>query len=244
MENYFNYFTEIEEHFQNRRGTLTLLSPLDWSLIESFQSSGIPLEVVRRGIDRAFEKHSKARSKIRKVNSLAYCTQTILTEFERHKENLVGGSSPDSLRISPSGLRDADKANLIQLLNKAIDLLKDSLCHLPSLLKASLANILEKTAMVLEEIKTEVAACEQPDYEQLEMRLSTLEEKVLASLISGLSEEELLGVRSEVQREVQRHRRDLKPEQMAMLERKMIHKRLFDHFRLPRLSLFYLPLNQ
>ncbi len=49
MENYFNYFTEIEEHWQQCRGTVTLLSPLDWALIESFQESGIPLEVVLRG---------------------------------------------------------------------------------------------------------------------------------------------------------------------------------------------------
>ncbi len=36
--NYFNYFTEIEEHFQRARGTgLFLLSPLDWALIESWK---------------------------------------------------------------------------------------------------------------------------------------------------------------------------------------------------------------
>jgi len=28
--NYFNYFTEIEERFQQRRGSLLLLSTLDW----------------------------------------------------------------------------------------------------------------------------------------------------------------------------------------------------------------------
>ena len=33
METYFNYFTEIEEHFQRRRGTLLMLSPLDWALM-------------------------------------------------------------------------------------------------------------------------------------------------------------------------------------------------------------------
>ena len=37
--NYFNYFTEIEEHFQRARGTgLFLLSPLDWALIESWKN--------------------------------------------------------------------------------------------------------------------------------------------------------------------------------------------------------------
>ena len=50
--NYYNYFTEVEEHFQKARGTgLFLLSPLDWALIESWKNAGVPLEAVVRGID-------------------------------------------------------------------------------------------------------------------------------------------------------------------------------------------------
>ena len=56
MENYFNYFTEIEEQFLRRRGGGLLLSTLDWALIESWKNSGVPLEAVLRGIDLAFEK--------------------------------------------------------------------------------------------------------------------------------------------------------------------------------------------
>ena len=44
LHNYFNYFTEIEEHFQRRRGTILLLSTLDWALIETWKEAGIPLE--------------------------------------------------------------------------------------------------------------------------------------------------------------------------------------------------------
>ena len=55
--NYFNYFTEVEDHFQRARGTgLFLLSPLDWALIETWKNAGVPLEAVLRGIDSAFEK--------------------------------------------------------------------------------------------------------------------------------------------------------------------------------------------
>src|SRR3569832_2205519 len=83
--NYFNYFTEIEEHFQRARGTgLFLLSPMDWALIEAWKNSGIPLEAVLRGIDIAFEKWRArpARSRIHQVNSLAYCTQAITAEAQ------------------------------------------------------------------------------------------------------------------------------------------------------------------
>src|SRR5947199_7036516 len=77
--NYFNYFTEIEEHFQRARGTsLFLLSPLDWAIIENWKNSGVPLEAVLRGIDEAFEKCRSLKVKTRRVNSIAYCSQAVL----------------------------------------------------------------------------------------------------------------------------------------------------------------------
>jgi len=243
MENYFNYFTEIEEHFQNRRGTPSLLSPLDWSLIESFQSAGIPLEVVLRGIDRAFEKRSRRSARPQKINSLAYCTQAILAEYEHHGDSLAGSSSQSGDKALPTESSETDRANLIQLLDKAVDLLKQSKSQSPFQPGTTVGEVIGSTILALQEIKTEIAACRHPDYERLEMRLSTLEEKVLASLISSLSEDGLVAVRAEVSSEIQRHRRGLRAEQMALLERKMLHKRLFDQFRLTRLRLFYLPLN-
>jgi len=57
VENYFNYFTEIEEHYRRCRSADTathprmLLSPVDWALIESWKEAGIPLEAVQAGID-------------------------------------------------------------------------------------------------------------------------------------------------------------------------------------------------
>ena len=58
--NYFNYFTEIENFYQTKRETFTLISSLDWVLIENWKEQGIPLEIVLKGIDRAFS-HAKRR---------------------------------------------------------------------------------------------------------------------------------------------------------------------------------------
>src|SRR6185312_8290056 len=79
LDNYFNYFTEIEEHFQRRRGSILLLSALDWALIETWKAAGIPLEAVLRGIDSAFDRYDLRASKTKKVNSLAYCSQEVLS---------------------------------------------------------------------------------------------------------------------------------------------------------------------
>ena len=46
--NYFNYFTEIEEHFWRKRGAHLLVSPLDWAIVETWQRAGIPLDAVLR----------------------------------------------------------------------------------------------------------------------------------------------------------------------------------------------------
>src|SRR5580692_6501724 len=84
--NYFEYFSEIEERFSRRRGSLLLLSTLDWALIETWREAGIPLEAVLRGIDNAFDKHdaklSRAKTRARKVNGLAWCSQAVMQAAE------------------------------------------------------------------------------------------------------------------------------------------------------------------
>src|SRR5260370_5242433 len=87
MQNYFNYFTEIEERFQQRRGSLLMLSTLDWALIETWREAGVPLDAVLRGIDSAFDKHDakalRAKTKGRKVNGLAWCAPSVMEAAEQ-----------------------------------------------------------------------------------------------------------------------------------------------------------------
>ena len=92
MQNYFNYFTEIEERFQQRRGAILLLSTLDWALIETWQEAGIPLEAVLRGIDTAFEKYEarQKRGRMRRVNGLAWCSQAVMEAAEELREASAG----------------------------------------------------------------------------------------------------------------------------------------------------------
>src|SRR5574342_653017 len=81
MENYYNYFTEIEEYFWKKRGTALLVSTLDWALIDSWKQAAIPLEAVLKGIDQAFEKYDARRKSGRRrqrINGLAYCHQAVL----------------------------------------------------------------------------------------------------------------------------------------------------------------------
>ncbi|MFZ3211639.1 MAG: hypothetical protein WA188_08995, partial [Terriglobales bacterium] len=119
MENYFNYFTEIEEHFQRRRGTVLLLSTLDWALIETWKGAGIPLEAVLRGIDATFESYERRPRKAqRKVNGLAFCSQEVLAAAEDMKEAAVGVASPqtrDRAAFDPGEIAAYLTGNAVQI---------------------------------------------------------------------------------------------------------------------------------
>ena len=239
MENYFNYFTEIEEHFQKCRGKATLLSPLDWSLIESFRQAGISVETVLRGMDYAFEKFKTRKNKVRNINSLAYCAQAVLVEHERQRENNVGKSKEPN----PEARGTEERQNLIRLISDACERLKVAASRLREQPSNSPIDILEQVRNSLQAIQGEILTEESLDYENLELRLGAMEERIFAALITTLSDETLVNLRQQVSQEIGRHKRTLKAEHVAMLERKIITRRLFDHFGVPRLSLFYLPLN-
>src|SRR5215469_12138934 len=117
MENYFNYFTEIEEHFQRRRGTLLLLSPLDWALMETWKDAGVPLEAVLRGIDTTFDKWDRRPRKTRKVNGLAFCSQEVLASAKEMKEAAVGTAAKEKrdTGLDQSAVAEYLKRNADQL---------------------------------------------------------------------------------------------------------------------------------
>jgi len=106
VENYFNYFTEIEEHFQRRRGGGLLLSTLDWALIETWKDAGIPLEAVLRGIDNTFDHYDQRPSKTRKINGLGFCSQEVLAAAEDMKEAAVGVA--ETQKEKPAGFQTAE----------------------------------------------------------------------------------------------------------------------------------------
>ncbi|MGA7835352.1 MAG: hypothetical protein WCA31_09130, partial [Acidimicrobiales bacterium] len=95
MQNYFNYFTEIEERFQQRRGSVLLLSTLDWALIETWREGGIPLEAALRGIDAAFDKYEsrQKRARMRRINGLAWCAQAVMQAAVEMNEASTGSAT-------------------------------------------------------------------------------------------------------------------------------------------------------
>ena len=229
VENYFNYFTEIEDHFQRRRGTLTLLSPLDWALMEIWKDAGIPLEAVLRGIDAAFDKWERRPKRTRKVNGLAYCAQEVLAAAEEMKEAAVGADPP--AKAAP-GLESST----------VTDFLRQNAAELQAAtLPESVRIIADETAAGLTSVADAFAAVYPPAMEDVERRLTVMEEKLFAALVAATPEAALLAVRTEADRDLAPYRSRMNVQQIEQLHKQYLQKRLLDQHKLPRLSLFYIP---
>ncbi len=228
METYFNYFTEIEEHFQRCHGTLLLLSPLDWALMETWKDAGIPLEAVLRGIDATFEKWERRPRKTRKVNGLAYCAQEVLASAEEMKEAAVGAPGREK--------RDAglDHSAVVEFLQRNAEQLEQ--VQLP----ASAQALAKETAATLHNLAESLSQGAPVQMEQLEQRLTVAEEKLFAALLAATPDEALLQVRSEADRDLAPYRRKMTAPQIEQLHKQYVHKRLLDRYEAPRLSLFYM----
>jgi hypothetical protein len=233
VENYFNYFTEIEEQFQRRRGGILLLSTLDWALIETWKDAGIPLEAVLRGIDGAFERYEK-RPTARKVNSLAYCAQEVLAAAEEMKEAAVGASSSDEATTKPAGFQTPD---IVAFLRRNADLLLTA--KLPERPGISGLAAARATASTLRELASGMENTS-PRLEDLERRLTVLEEKLLAVLLAATSDNDIIAIRAQADHELSPYRRKMPAAQIDQLQKQYLHKRLLEKYGLPRLSLFYM----
>jgi hypothetical protein len=213
--NYFNYYTEIEEHFQRARGTsIFLLSPLDWALLETWKNGGVPLEAVLRGIDLAFEKWRAKPKKTQMINSVAFCAQAVLAEAQR----MAGTGQPQP---EQSGASPFEPGEVQMFLARNAAVLRNA--------------GFEDAAASLEQL----AAGPLNDLEDLEQRLGILEQKMIAVLRSRQSEEQALAARKSLDNQLRPYRGKMTADQLAMLERQYLDREILEGAGIPRLSLFY-----
>jgi hypothetical protein len=235
MQNYFNYFTEIEERFQQRRGSLLMLSTLDWALIETWREAGVPLEAVLRGIDNAFDKHDakKLRSSVRtpKINGLAWCAQSVMEAVEQAMDASIGATPAAAREPLESGF---ETERVAKYLEQNASLLEEAKLAPPA---KAVAN---EVGARLRALAAGLSAEPAPSLEVLDRTLSVLEEKLFAALLTSASEEDLVALREQAARELAPYRGKMQAVQIKQVQQQFLQKKLLDACKLPRLSLFYM----
>jgi hypothetical protein len=219
--NYYNYFTEIEEHFQKTRGTsLFLLSTLDWALAGTWKDAGVPLEAVLRGIDTAFEKWRGRKVKTQMVNSLAFCAQAVMKEAE-----VMAGAVPSRVKETAPPFPIEDLRRYFMDNGEALRRQQNPAFH-------EIAGALDRLAADLEQ--------HFQNLEDLERHLTALEEKMVAAARVAQTDDQLLAARRDLDHQLRPYRGKMSAEQLSMLEKQYLERRLIEDNNLPRLSLFYL----
>ncbi len=235
--NYFNYFTEIEEYFWKKRGAHLLVSPLDWAIMEAWQKAGVPLEAALKGIDKAFESYQRSRRGAAKpLKNLAYCTDAVLEVAEEQQEAAAGSTPKAALATATEAFsRDEVKAYVAK-----------NVAHLKSSAEKQSGQrpeIAARLTEITESLNSNIVLLDTPatlDLEDVERRLTILDEKLHALLMSHAPEELMLKIQREVDGQLSTYRRKMKAQQLAMVEKQYMQKRLLEEFGIPRLSLFYL----
>lgn len=227
MENYFNYFTEIEEYFWKRRGTAMLVSTLDWALIDSWKEAHIPVEAVLKGIDRTFEKYGSRRHRARRINSLAYCQQEILA---------AAGEQEPQHPAEPQAFPEEEMARFFQ---KNAAALEKAAGEFELAGRAESAATFHSLAASLREMAGASSAAS-VNLQDTERRLTVLEDKMFSTLLQGAAECDLVSIRAEMDGQLAPVRSKMSVEQIVLLEKQFLQRKLMEKANLPRLSLFYL----
>ena len=234
--NYFNYFTEIEDYFWKKRGAHLLVSPLDWAIMETWQKAGVPLEAVLKGIDHAFESYQRSRRGAGKpLKSLAYCTDAVLEAAAEQLETAAGsppknGNAAAKEAFSRIELQAYLAKNGAQIVSVADGTRSAGV---------EFARRLKEITQSLGTLATPLDTTGTVDLEDLERRLTILDDKLQALLMSNASEETMLKIRREMDGQLAAYRRKMKAEQIALVEKQYLQKRLLEEYGLPRLSLYY-----
>src|ERR1700688_1274938 len=106
------YFTDIEGHFAQRRGTPFILSAKDWSLMKSWREDGVPLPVVIEAIDSVFAKNeTSGRKKV--ISSLSSCRHAV-KEIWNERRELYAGAHEVLPETDPLALLEALASELAQ----------------------------------------------------------------------------------------------------------------------------------
>jgi hypothetical protein len=247
MMNYFNYFTEIEGEFVKRRGSHMLVSPLDWTLIETWKKRGIPLHIVLRGINSSFDGYDQRLNRGRRVNSLFFCQQEVESLFQEYVESRVGASNGASNGViggdgngvgqNGNGATPFAPATIIEFLKTQCEALwRMETKQIDPIFRETLGRVSTRLSQIIEDVETSGVV----SAELLEMDLVMIEEVILDGLKERAGEEKLGQLRKEAGEKLRRYKQSMEREVYEQTLDNFVAQRLREIYEVPRLSLFYL----
>jgi ElaB/YqjD/DUF883 family membrane-anchored ribosome-binding protein len=219
---------------------------IDWALMENWKEKGVPLHVVLRGIEHAFDSHD-AKPRQRSVKSLMYCQEEVEAQYaewldsqtgasaattDEHESGTAASNGDERLPFPRSAITDHLARARERLLQICLDEMPER--------NGNFCDALKRASTRLREIEDDFAKAARPNAEQLEDSLTSLEKMLDESLRASVAPDELLAARAETEAQLKPYRTRMERATYEQTFDNMLLKRLREQHGLPRLSLFYL----
>lgn len=234
--NYYNYFTEIDDLFVKRRGKHMFTSPLDWALMETWKEQGIPLHIVLRGVEKAFDSY-ESRPRKRSVKTLFYCQEEVEAQFAEWVESRVGASP-----AAEDSETEADKTPFsFAAISEHLQRCRNDLVELAKRRKSDdeFSEALIRAANLLADIEKDFLSGTTLDTRRLEDSLTVLERMLTDSMLAVVSADALKELQQEIKAQLKPYRSQMEESAYKQTFENLLMKSLRDQFSVPRLSLFY-----
>lgn len=223
--NYFNYFSEIEEAFNRRRGKHFFLSPLDWAVVEGWQLREIPLHIVLRSIEKVFDGIEKSSKRQKRISSLVYFVDEVESQYSEWLESQVGKATESEPNTETN---EIDTGAVREHLGNVCADLRTA----EGVAGSDLRDVLGRVLGRLEELASKYSSTE-----ELENSLGDLERIIDDAL---LKEPEAGELAAEIDSQMSAYKSKMDKDAYRKTHDLMLLKRLREVKQIPRLSLFYL----
>ncbi len=226
------YFRAIEAEFVRRRGAPMLLSPRDWSLMNDWQTAGIPLRIVLQGIANVFDAFDRrSRPAARRVNSLSYCRQEVLAIHDLYS----------ALRAAEAGRPGPRGSDGTSVLPRHVGRLARRVREAMSCAsEAGLDPLVASLARAAADLRRLRRGAQDGSFDPLSLdgHLRRLDESILEAARASVPPEEVRAMEVEVERDLQSQQARMTTEAFATTRRALLARLLRRRCRLPRLTLF------
>jgi hypothetical protein len=206
-----DFIAAVAEHFVNRRGRGTMLSPADLACLADWERAGVDAAAAIRGIDEAFRRGGEIRS-------LRQCRWAV---EEERRRNQAGARGPSDDSLAENSL-DEKLASLAAALEDAARDAADARA------KAAIHDAAAAARKLTEGAESGNAVKVQYELDEIEKELFTEIEKTLPG-------EEAAGLEREARAELRG--REVEAEAARRTVRAITTRKLRERFRLPSFTI-------
>ena len=215
---------------------------MDWALIEGWKEMKVPLHVVLRGIEKAFDSW-EAKPRKRSVKTLLYCQEEVEAQYAEWLDAHVGTAAESDCGVAAdredAGLPFPRSAILEHLARGRADLCAAAEKR-RKVSADDLFDALERAAAQLAELQEDFAATASPNAQKLEQSLTGVERMLSDAIFAVAGAEQRDVLTKEVDKQLKPYRKQMEPAVFEQTKNNLLLKRLREVLGVPRLSLFYL----